>query len=262
MEGVKLIMENTGNVKRVLYRQPLDISTEKWAELLNDSTIFTEKDIDLIHALYHRKDSKEKASVLAKLLGEKSHSVLNLQVGRLSKRIINKNPNINYPKRERGIIRYWHIPFWGEDAEMRGHYYWQLRPELKEAFKQHFIESSDDEFVMPQELSNKEIESLVEGAKKQITVNVYERNTRARQLCIEKYGYQCCVCDFNFEEYYGEVGKGFIEVHHLIPLSEVRKEYEVDPVNDLRPLCSNCHVMIHRGNFSIEELRNRIRKNK
>jgi 5-methylcytosine-specific restriction protein A len=49
----------------------------------------------------------------------------------------------------------------------------------------------------------------------------------------------------NFEKFYGVVGKGFIEVHHLIPLSDIKKEYELDPIKDLRPVCPNCHAMIH-----------------
>lgn len=58
-------------------------------------------------------------------------------------------------------------------------------------------------------------------------------------------------------------GKDFIHVHHLIPLSEINQEYEVDPIKDLRPLCPNCHAMIHRKHppFTIEEIKNLINKN-
>ena len=58
---------------------------------------------------------------------------------------------------------------------------------------------------------------------------------------------------------YGERGVGFIHVHHLKPLSEISKEYEVDPIGDLRPLCPNCHAMIHRRpEMGIEELKELI----
>ena len=40
---------------------------------------------------------------------------------------------------------------------------------------------------------------------------------------------------------------GFIHVHHLRPLSEIRGEYMVDPVADLCPVCPNCHAVIHYG---------------
>ena len=48
----------------------------------------------------------------------------------------------------------------------------------------------------------------------------------------------------NFEQVYGELGKDYIEVHHLHPVSQ--GERQVNPIEDLIPLCSNCHSMIHR----------------
>lgn len=101
-----------------------------------------------------------------------------------------------------------------------------------------------------------------EGATRRVSVNAYERNAVARQRCIDVHKCRCSVCEFDFEAVYGEVGRGFIHVHHLKPLSEVGQEYEVDPVRDLRPVCPNCHAMIHAGNemLSIEALRALIRK--
>ncbi|MBF2077835.1 MAG: HNH endonuclease [Synechococcales cyanobacterium T60_A2020_003] len=59
-----------------------------------------------------------------------------------------------------------------------------------------------------------------------------------------------------FEEKFGSSAQGFIQVHHLKPLSEIQVEYEVDPIADLRPVCPNCHAMIHLGGKtrSIEEV--------
>ncbi|HBI00952.1 MAG TPA: HNH endonuclease, partial [Flavobacterium sp.] len=64
-------------------------------------------------------------------------------------------------------------------------------------------------------------------------------------------------CELNFEETYGNMGYKFIHVHHLTPVSTVGKEYKVNPVEDLRPVCPNCHAMLHRRNppLTIEELR-------
>ena len=61
----------------------------------------------------------------------------------------------------------------------------------------------------------------------------------------------------DFEKAYGEVGKNIIHVHHLKPLSEIKDEYKVDPENDLRPVCPNCHMIIHRRKpvFSIDEVK-------
>ncbi|WP_371416419.1 HNH endonuclease [Dolichospermum sp. UHCC 0299] len=75
--------------------------------------------------------------------------------------------------------------------------------------------------------------------------------------CISHYGTSCFVCGFNFGKIFGELGEGFIHVHHLKPLSQIGTEYEVDPVKDLRPVCPNCHAMIHRKSppLSIDEIK-------
>ena len=88
---------------------------------------------------------------------------------------------------------------------------------------------------------------LLEGITRQVTVNSYERNAEARRLCIKHYGLSCCICGFNFREQYGTDVEGYIHVHHLKALSEIQQEYEVDPVADLRPVCANCHAVIHLG---------------
>ncbi len=88
-------------------------------------------------------------------------------------------------------------------------------------------------------------ETVVEGAKRQITVNRYERNPSLRRKCIEKYGTTCRMCGFTFEERYGPRGKDFIEVHHVVPLHTIGQNYTATP-DDLMPVCSNCHSIIHR----------------
>jgi len=96
-----------------------------------------------------------------------------------------------------------------------------------------------------------------EGARRQIRVNAYERNAAARRKCLQHHGYACFVCDFLFEDRYGELGKEFIHVHHLNPLGLRQSAYKLDPVKDLRPVCPNCHAMLHHSEpvLSIEELR-------
>jgi hypothetical protein len=100
-----------------------------------------------------------------------------------------------------------------------------------------------------------------EGAAKQVTVNAYERNPEARKACIAHYGTGCTVCGFNFGKVYGELGEGFVHVHHLRDLATIGEEYEVNPIDDLRPVCPNCHAMLHRKvpAMTIEELKGIIR---
>lgn len=90
----------------------------------------------------------------------------------------------------------------------------------------------------------------------------YERNPHARKECLKHYGFSCTICQFNFEQVYGDIGKDFIHVHHLTQISKVGKQYSVDPINDLRPVCPNCHAMLHRmkDGLSIEYLKSLIVK--
>tara|TARA_Y100001958_G_C21236499_1_gene563026 strand:- start:930 stop:1790 length:861 start_codon:yes stop_codon:yes gene_type:complete len=87
---------------------------------------------------------------------------------------------------------------------------------------------------------------LPEGASSTIVVNKYERSRANRLLCIKHHGTQCWACEMNFSDIYGKFGEGYIEVHHVTPLAEIKKEYVPDCKRDLIPLCSNCHSMIHR----------------
>jgi 5-methylcytosine-specific restriction protein A len=118
-------------------------------------------------------------------------------------------------------------------------------------------------FRSPDEPRGLDGQAFPEGALSRVEVNRYERDPRARKACLNRWGYRCAVCDFSFEERYGELGKDFIHVHHTIELSRVPPGYHVDPVNDLRPVCPNCHAMIHRGTspaLAIDELKRQLRR--
>lgn len=100
-------------------------------------------------------------------------------------------------------------------------------------------------------------QTFPEGTLERVEVNHYERDHRARRLCLAHWGSRCATCDLDFGECYGPLGQGFIHVHHILELSSVGPGYQVDPVNDLRPVCPNCHAMLHRRcpALSIDELR-------
>lgn len=113
------------------------------------------------------------------------------------------------------------------------------------------------------ELSEQEQKQLLEGAKKQIVVNAYERNSEARRKCIEYYGTRCSICGFDAGSIYGEKFERMIHVHHIKPLKEIGAEYVVDPIQDLVPVCPNCHMILHSTNntYTLEELKIKIRRN-
>ena len=98
-----------------------------------------------------------------------------------------------------------------------------------------------------------------EGERKHITkeMDVIRRNPQLRQQCISRYGYQCQCCGMDFAEMYGEaLGANFIEVHHLKPISTFETDgIPEDFVENLVPLCSNCHSMIHHIEQSEHPLR-------
>ncbi|RAS59136.1 5-methylcytosine-specific restriction protein A [Vibrio diazotrophicus] len=100
-------------------------------------------------------------------------------------------------------------------------------------------------------------EEYYEGQTTTVQVNRYERNARARRECINHHKPICKVCEIDFSNVYGEIGIGFIHVHHIKPLSDIGKHYVVNPINDLVPVCPNCHAMLHSKNppLKVEELK-------
>ncbi|WP_309677953.1 hypothetical protein [Polaromonas sp.] len=112
-----------------------------------------------------------------------------------------------------------------------------------------------DEWVPQEEMVGDNL--FVEGARLTVQVNAFERNPKARAQCLAHYGMRCAVCDFSFEAVYGPVANSYIHVHHLKPLASIGKEYVVDPLVDLRPVCANCHAVIHlrMPPYEIDEVR-------
>lgn len=106
-------------------------------------------------------------------------------------------------------------------------------------------------------------EPLYEGAVQVVQVNSFERNPKARTACIEHYGLSCTVCGFSFGDKYGPTVGSYVQVHHLLPLAEIGETYKVDPIADLRPLCANCHAVVHlrRPPYTLEEMRQLIKNN-
>jgi len=86
----------------------------------------------------------------------------------------------------------------------------------------------------------------------------FSRNAQLVEHAKATYGYTCQVCNFNFEEKYGELGAGYIECHHLNPLSERDdvEELQATTIEEVGMVCSNCHRMLHRRRpaLTIEQL--------
>jgi len=164
------------------------------------------------------------------------------------KQIYNENGNIGL--RKALLALYQHIEYYEQTSgasvkkgrEIYNRYY-------------NLVKDNFSETVFPDEVDNDIKYS--EGKTKQIIVNSYERNPLARQECIEHFGLNCQICDFNFQEKFGDLGRSFIHVHHIIDIATIGKEYSVNPKTDLIPVCPNCHAMLHKKKpaFTISELK-------
>lgn len=117
--------------------------------------------------------------------------------------------------------------------------------------------------VQSEAISNqiKNLKEYNDGARKQIILEIGYRNQALIIKAKETLGVTCEVCTFNFGETYGSHGKGFIEMHHLDPIALGERR---STIADLKPVCANCHRMLHRGDkvLSIAELKRIIAKAK
>lgn len=101
-----------------------------------------------------------------------------------------------------------------------------------------------------------------EGGIKERHQEMIHRDSQLRTDAIAKKGVNCSICGFNFEKVYGTLGEGFIEVHHLVPLSTFRSKIK-STLDDVIVVCSNCHSMLHRRGaqpISPRALKSRVRK--
>lgn len=118
--------------------------------------------------------------------------------------------------------------------------------------------------LLPSEISEAETGFVFhEGAMKTIELSVHEREPAARRACIEHYSVSCHVCGFDFEHAYGDIGKGFIHVHHRVDLALVSNRREVNPIEDLIPVCPNCHAMLHTETpaMAVDKLKELLKQN-
>jgi 5-methylcytosine-specific restriction enzyme A len=183
---------------------------------------------------------------LATVVGYSNGSSVNLQYGRLAERIAQRLGLSAKPHDPTGEAWWlWVLVRWAEGRDPEtGHTVFVLRRPAVEALRRLGWEQPTG-FPSPDEVPADS--PLIEGAVCRITVNAYERNPEARRQCIVAHGTACCICGFRFGAEYGAEVEGYIHVHHVRPLSEVGSAYAVDPVGDLRPVCPNCHAVLHLG---------------
>jgi putative restriction endonuclease len=193
---------------------------------------------------------------LAQFVGYANGAGVNLQYGHFAARVAKALGFAEPP------MGFWLnvLADWADELDVAsGHTAFVLRSKVIEALQRLGI--------LPRtsmELQSGELEAgsaVTEGSCYQVLVNAYERSAEARRRCIEVHGTICWICKFNFGAFYGPTAQGYIHVHHRRALSEIGGKHVVDPVADLRPVCPNCHAVIHLGGKcrTIEEVQELIR---
>lgn len=129
-----------------------------------------------------------------------------------------------------------------------------LKKDLLKILDIYFVlTSKENQLFNSNELEDDEVGLEYENLKKVRTHKRIERNKKLAKKVKKLKGCACEACGFNFEKEYGELGKGFIEAHHLTPIHKLQgKKVALDPIKDFSVLCANCHRMIHKSEFVSE----------
>jgi len=102
---------------------------------------------------------------------------------------------------------------------------------------------------------------LHEGFKRSTTFAKHERSKKNREAAIQKHGVVCFGCQKAMAEIYGKIADGYIHIHHVQPISEYSSARKPN-INELVPLCPNCHAVVHleKPPITIEQLQKLISK--
>jgi hypothetical protein len=211
----------------------------------------SEADRQVLQALLFAPHHAASAGQLRVILGLNAVVQVNGAMGRIGRKVheaFGGHPDGLAP----GDFEWWHVIATGQATRDRG-FVWQLRDDVVAGLNASGY--SETGHATPNEVGG--AETFTEGAVRQVTVNAYERNPVARSRCINAYGAHCYICGFDFGVMYGASAAGFIHVHHTKALATIGEQYEVNPIEDLRPVCPNCHAVIHMTDpaRSIEEVK-------
>lgn len=250
-KGSPTIEQRYVRIQNGVYLTKIDITVEEWKTMLLDKNIFTDASIDMIYKWYLQDNQQatcgEIKSKYYNEYGQLDAVPFNGIVKGLGKRILKYLNRFELTGVD-GRPTYWIVVFegWHETNQYSKGFIWKLRSELINAIEELGL---FDETDIP---LNNELESIIyregeaEGKKTLYFTTKYERSQKNRSTAIRLHGLTCRICGFNFENTYGELGRNYIEVHHLKPLYSLDEEVKIDCNTDLVCVCSNCHRMLHR----------------
>jgi 5-methylcytosine-specific restriction enzyme A len=181
-----------------------------------------------------------------------AQATLNVEFGKLGHRvyaILNRHPDGLQPSE----IEYWASELVEFDKSDDGLIYYIARKEFIEALESIFMDEVETGSTRPGTFS--------EGGSAKRKITIFERSRAAREACLKEFGARCCVCQFDFGERYGSEFRGKMHVHHITCISSRKNEYEIDPKQELRPVCPNCHYVLHLKDppYTVEEVHDFIR---
>jgi 5-methylcytosine-specific restriction enzyme A len=249
------------------YEVDIDITVEEWKAMLLNPKIFGERSKDMIIKWYNEVDHQATSkAIMLKYPSELKGTPYNGIVDGLTDRILkhlNRFEVISTTGKSSRFI----VPFegWHEDYNESKHFIWKLRDELVQALEE--LEMVDEQKfpTEEEELTSYHVETRSEGKIRMCYDTKYERDPKNRRDAVKLHGTVCQACGFDFEKIYSEIGKDYIEVHHIKPLYEGEGSIEVNAATDLICVCPNCHRMIHRRKdsvLSLEKLKDLLLANK
>lgn len=201
----------------------------------------------MLQAHYHAPGRTLTATQMSRAMGYRNYRAANVHNGTLGKRIA----HVLHYRQRREVDLWMLVTFTRPHSE----WHWTMRPQVAKALEQ-LGWTGDDAAPLPEEIVV--TGDIYEGAVQKVKVNKYERSGQARAECILHHGCKCSVCGQLLADIYGEVAQGFTHVHHFRPLARTNREYRVDPVRDLCPICPNCHAIMHLKSppYTIGQVRN------
>lgn len=259
-----------------IWKNPISITDQKWVELLKNPKITSDFNKKILKALYESDNHANICSEIVKMINGpnyRAHGAANSSIGRFGKRILDKT-GVQAPSfRDDGAPWGWNVPFWGwHDEKHRGHYFWQLRPELAKAIRNHpdILQLSKKSLKLeknPNELSaiNQDITNQKNLARhnqnKKLSLDELKRRAQHSQKDVKKRENVSSTFERNQDvvDYVKRVAKGicqlceapapfrdkdgdpFLHVHHIIWLTRNGS----DIIDNCVALCPNCHAKMH-----------------
>lgn len=245
------------------YVTKVNITIEQWKQLIQDSEVFREKDLDLVKRIYMCDNHATTCYDLGIQDGISPASYIKPVVA-LARRVeaaIGLDPIY----RENGKQVWWRILFWGRYRE-DGHFEWKLQPKLAKALAAVFPEleisevNDDEDRRLIEELRQASLSNgrddfeYEDGAKEKpaaVYINGHRTYPRDRQTAVNAlaHAHYLCEIDAGHPTFVRKNSdKNYTEPHHLIPLSfSDRFPVSLDREQNIVSLCSNCHNLIHYG---------------